>query len=97
MHENMRTTLSRRSALKALGAIGAAAVLPGLAPSAAAQMAFTDEDIFNFALNLESHSRADDRARQVVRRSGQHECGACRSSTAHSRDFYSPGVRGEVF
>jgi hypothetical protein len=54
MLENMRTTLSRRSALKTLGAIGAAAVLPGLAPSAAAQMAFTDEDIFNFALNLES-------------------------------------------
>jgi hypothetical protein len=37
-----------------LGAIGAAAVLPGVAPAAAAQAAFTDEDIFNFALNLES-------------------------------------------
>ena len=54
MLENMRTTVSRRSALKTMGAIGAAAVLPGLAPSAAARIAFTDEDIFNFALNLES-------------------------------------------
>ena len=56
MLENRRITLSRRSALQTLGAIGAAAVLPGLAPSAAvsAQTAFTDEDIFNFALNLES-------------------------------------------
>src|SRR6185369_1631064 len=56
MLENWRTTLSRRSALKTLSTIGAAAVLPGLAPApaAAAQMAITDEDIFNFALNLES-------------------------------------------
>jgi hypothetical protein len=56
MLENWRTALSRRSALKTLSTIGAAVVLPSLAPpaAAAAQMAFTDEDIFNFALNLES-------------------------------------------
>jgi ferritin-like protein len=54
MLENWRTTLSRRSALKTLGALGAVAAIPGLARSADAQMAFTDEDIFNFALNLES-------------------------------------------
>ena len=58
MLENWRTTLSRRSALKTLSTIGAAVVVPSLAApaaaAAAAQMAFTDEDIFNFALNLES-------------------------------------------
>src|SRR5688572_31858173 len=44
--------LTRRSALKAMGAMGAAAALPGLAVSA--EPAPTDADIFNFALNLES-------------------------------------------
>src|SRR5688572_23760629 len=44
--------LTRRSALKAMGAMGAAAALPGLAVSA--EPAPSDADIFNFALNLES-------------------------------------------
>ena len=48
--------LSRRSALKALGAVGAAATMP-IAVRASGQAApagITDADIFNFALNLES-------------------------------------------
>jgi hypothetical protein len=52
------TLLSRRAALKTLGAFGAAAalpVIPGCATlPAALPGAITDEDIFNFALNLES-------------------------------------------
>ena len=52
------TPLSRRSALKAAGALGLAATLPGCASAAAAGApppgAPTDADIFNFALNLES-------------------------------------------
>src|SRR3954466_3599477 len=50
-------TMSRRSALKAIGAIGAAATVPGcatVAATAAAAMGISDPDIFNFALNLES-------------------------------------------
>jgi Ferritin-like domain/TAT (twin-arginine translocation) pathway signal sequence len=50
-------TMNRRSALKAIGAIGAAATVPGcatVASTAAAAMGITDPDIFNFALNLES-------------------------------------------
>jgi Ferritin-like domain len=50
-------SLSRRSALKAMGALGAAAALPGcatVAATAAAALGITDADIFNFALNLES-------------------------------------------
>jgi hypothetical protein len=55
--------LTRRTALKALGGMGAAAVLPGCAQaartieSAAGEVALfdgNDADIFNFALNLES-------------------------------------------
>lgn len=50
--------LSRRSALKAAGALGLAATLPGCAAASAtgspAPGAPTDADIFNFALNLES-------------------------------------------
>ncbi len=52
------TPLSRRSALKAAGALGLAATLPGCAaappPGAPMPGAPTDTDIFNFALNLES-------------------------------------------
>src|SRR3982751_3118179 len=50
-------TMNRRSALKAIGAIGAAATVPGcatVAATAAAAMGISDPDIFNFALNLES-------------------------------------------
>src|SRR3954470_6126787 len=50
-------TMNRRSALKAIGAIGAAATVPGcatVASTAAAAMGISDPDIFNFALNLES-------------------------------------------
>jgi hypothetical protein len=49
--------LSRRSALKMLGTLGAAATLPGCAVMGAASGpsgSITDADIFNFALNLES-------------------------------------------
>jgi Ferritin-like domain/TAT (twin-arginine translocation) pathway signal sequence len=50
--------LSRRSALKAAGALGLAATLPGCAAAppagAPAPGTPTDADIFNFALNLES-------------------------------------------
>src|SRR5688500_19577638 len=49
--------LNRRSALKAIGAFGAAATIPGcatVASSAAAALGISDPDIFNFALNLES-------------------------------------------
>src|SRR5688572_28694670 len=52
------TPLSRRSALKAAGALGLAATLPGCAsapvPESSMPGAPTDADIFNFALNLES-------------------------------------------
>jgi hypothetical protein len=52
-------TLDRRTALKALGAIGVAAALPASASAATQERAkaaakFSDADIFNFALNLES-------------------------------------------
>jgi hypothetical protein len=49
--------LSRRSALKAMGALGVAASVPGcatVAATAATALGITDADIFNFALNLES-------------------------------------------
>jgi hypothetical protein len=51
--------LDRRTALKALGAIGVAAALPASASAATRERAeaaakFSDADIFNFALNLES-------------------------------------------
>src|SRR5688572_18268718 len=49
--------VNRRSALRAMGAIGVAAAVPGcatVAGAAAAQSGITDADIFNFALNLES-------------------------------------------
>lgn len=54
--------LTRRTALKALGGIGVAAALPGCAQAASvmetaaggSNLAITDSDIFNFALNLES-------------------------------------------
>ena len=50
------SNLTRRSALKTFGALGAAAALPGCATVAAAVggAAVSDADIFNFALNLES-------------------------------------------
>lgn len=54
--------ITRRSALKTLGGLGLAAALPGAASAgsfldgaaAVSQPKITDEDIFNFALNLES-------------------------------------------
>jgi ferritin-like protein len=49
--------LSRRSALKAMGALGVAASVPDCATvgaTAATALGITDADIFNFALNLES-------------------------------------------
>jgi hypothetical protein len=50
--------LSRRSALKAMGALGVTAAVPGCATvaatAAAGALGITDPDIFNFALNLES-------------------------------------------
>lgn len=55
--QSLTATVSRRSALKAIGALGAAATLPGcatVASTAAAATGITDPDIFNFALNLES-------------------------------------------
>ncbi|MDQ3997102.1 MAG: ferritin-like domain-containing protein [Gemmatimonadota bacterium] len=55
------TPVSRRSALKAAGALGLAAALPSCAPGMPATTSagaiadgITDADIFNFALNLES-------------------------------------------
>ncbi len=45
-------SLTRRTALKAIGAMGAAVAVPSLALSGAGS-APSDEDIFNFALNLE--------------------------------------------
>jgi hypothetical protein len=49
-------SITRRSALKALGALGATAVMPASTSfmSGAAAQAISDADIFNFALNLES-------------------------------------------
>ncbi len=55
--ESFTAPLSRRSALKAMGALGVAATVPGCAPAAATPamaQGITDADIFNFALNLES-------------------------------------------
>jgi hypothetical protein len=55
--ESFTAPLSRRSALKAIGALGVAATVPGCAPVAASPampQGITDADIFNFALNLES-------------------------------------------
>jgi len=46
--------ISRRSAMKVLGALGAASVLPGCASLPPALGGPSDADIFNFALNLES-------------------------------------------
>ena len=49
--------LTRRSALKTIGALGVAATVPGcatVAATAANPLGITDPDIFNFALNLES-------------------------------------------
>ncbi len=54
MHD---TGMSRRSAMKMLGTLGAATALPGCATMAAAGLPAgspSDADIFNFALNLES-------------------------------------------
>jgi ferritin-like protein len=51
------TPVTRRSALKAAGALGLATLVPSCAPTIAAMTpagAITDADIFNFALNLES-------------------------------------------
>src|SRR3954467_9292859 len=53
---NYQDPLTRRSAVKALGALGAAALAPACS-TMAAQMEppdITDADIFNFALNLET-------------------------------------------
>jgi hypothetical protein len=55
--ESFTAPLNRRSALKAIGALGVAATVPGCAPAAATPamaQGITDADIFNFALNLES-------------------------------------------
>ena len=53
--ETFHSSVNRRSALKAMGALGAAAAVPGFASVAqAASVTVTDADIFNFALNLES-------------------------------------------
>ena len=49
--------LTRRSALKTIGALGVAATVPGcatVAATAANALGISDPDIFNFALNLES-------------------------------------------
>jgi hypothetical protein len=54
---NPTSTLSRRSAVKMLGALGAVAALPSCVAKAAqagTSGSITDADIFNFALNLES-------------------------------------------
>lgn len=53
----LTSTLSRRSAVKMLGALGAVAALPSCVTKAAragTSVSITDADIFNFALNLES-------------------------------------------
>lgn len=53
----LSTPLTRRSALKTIGALGVAATVPGcatVAATAANALGITDPDIFNFALNLES-------------------------------------------
>src|SRR5688500_9125866 len=47
-------TTSRRTALKIFGAAGAAAAFPSLGKAAEMLQVPKDEDIFNFALNLES-------------------------------------------
>jgi hypothetical protein len=55
--ESFTVPLSRRSALKTMGALGVAASVPGcatVAATAATALGITDPDIFNFALNLES-------------------------------------------
>lgn len=55
--ESFTVPLSRRSALKTMGALGVAATVPGcatVAATAATALGITDPDIFNFALNLES-------------------------------------------
>jgi hypothetical protein len=55
--ESFTTSITRRSALKAIGAFGAVAAVPGcatVAATAASALGITDADIFNFALNLES-------------------------------------------
>ncbi|HJP82826.1 MAG TPA: ferritin-like domain-containing protein [Fimbriimonadaceae bacterium] len=51
---NIQPEVTRRSALLSLGAIGLAAVAPTFAEAEPPLQAITDEDIFNFALNLES-------------------------------------------
>ena len=50
----MQTRLGRRSALKAFAALGLTAAVPSCATVPAQGAGVTDEDIFNFALNLES-------------------------------------------
>lgn len=53
----LSTPLTRRSALKTIGALGVAATVPScatVAATAANALGITDPDIFNFALNLES-------------------------------------------
>src|SRR5688500_14006391 len=55
--ESCAPQLTRRAALKTMGALGAAATIPGcatVAATAASALGITDPDIFNFALNLES-------------------------------------------
>lgn len=57
MVDTVQASMSRRSALKTLGAFGAVATVPAcatVAATAATAMGITDADIFNFALNLES-------------------------------------------
>jgi hypothetical protein len=57
MTESLSAPLTRRSALKSIGALGVAATVPGcatVAATAANPLGITDPDIFNFALNLES-------------------------------------------
>lgn len=54
---HFNSTLSRRSAVKMLGTLGAVAALPSCvtrAAQAGTSISITDADIFNFALNLES-------------------------------------------
>jgi len=53
----LSASLTRRSALKTIGALGVAATVPGcatVAATAANALGISDPDIFNFALNLES-------------------------------------------
>jgi hypothetical protein len=57
MSPSLHAPLTRRSALKTLGALGVATTIPGcatVAPIAANALGISDPDIFNFALNLES-------------------------------------------